>query len=88
MISGNPSLDQLLGNTVFSPIPLNPYFPIDNIKMDNAPMDASRTVPPNGEQEIMVCLPIHDHFYLNLAMGIGYLGVRVQHFGNALPIGF
>jgi hypothetical protein len=88
MISGNPRFDQLLGNPVFGTIPLNPHFPVDNVDMDNAPMDASSAVPPNGEQKIMIRLPIHDYFCLNLTMGIGYLGIHTQDFFNALSVGF
>jgi hypothetical protein len=58
MVSGDPGVNQLRSAAVFGIIPLNPHLVVDNVDVDNAPMDAAGTVPPYGEHERVVCLAV------------------------------
>src|SRR5215475_11597655 len=39
-VSWNAGLDQFFSDAVFGTIPLDPHFPVDNVDVDNASMDA------------------------------------------------
>jgi hypothetical protein len=87
MVPGNPCCYEVLSNATFSSVTLNPDFAVDDVDVDNAPVYPLCAVPSHGEQEVMVAMAVADHFSLDLAIGVGKLGVVTQNFFDALPIG-
>lgn len=58
-VFGNPGALQIKRDSSFGSVSLDPEFPVSQVDMDHAPVDAV-LVPADAQQEVMVAFPVKD----------------------------
>src|SRR5262245_11719579 len=88
MMLWHPCCDQVMCNPVLGTIPLHPNFAIDDIEVDQTPMNAFCPLPADGENHIAIGSAIENGFVLYLPIRIWNLDIVRQDLLNDLAIGY
>lgn len=75
LIFGDACIDEFVGYAVFGFVPLYPNFAINDIKMNQATVDAGFIVPTQGDQNVAIVGFIEDGLTGEFPMRVGNLGI-------------
>src|SRR5258706_6844828 len=75
VVLGDPGVNEVPRDAVFSAVALNPDFSLANVHMHKTAMHSPYPFPSNQHQQIVIPLSVEDRLNLDISIGIGNLGI-------------
>ena len=85
---GTPASISFPRDSLFGSIALDPELVVDDVNVYQTAMNATDSLPADEHQQIMIAIAIEDGLEMEVAMGIGNLGIVNQDPLDQRSIGF